>query len=109
LVSLRFFAEPAAEAALREAATDPATPAALRRPALKAYASGFAASALPVLQAALRHDDPHTRDAALRMLLARGPGDAAATQLAASHCQTEPDAAVQLTCSAKGLPTGGNR
>jgi hypothetical protein len=102
LVSLQFFPEPAAETALRDAALSPQTPAAIRRPALKALAAGFPASARGPLQQLLGHSDPHTRDGALRMLLKLGrQGDAAAALAATAHCKTETDAGVRLTCGAK--------
>jgi HEAT repeat protein len=102
LVSLQFFPEPAAESALRDAALSPQTPAAIRRPALKALAAGFPASARGPLQQLLGHTDPHTRDGALRMLRKLGQqGDAAAALAATDHCKTETDAGVRLTCGAK--------
>ena len=68
LSSLRFFPDARSRTTLEQALTGADTTDAARRSAVKAYAAGFGAQAVPVLGRVLEHPELHTRNAAARAL-----------------------------------------
>jgi HEAT repeat protein len=68
LSSLRFFPDARSRATLEQALTAADTADAARRAAVKAYATGFGAEAVPVLGRLLEHKELHTRNAAAKAL-----------------------------------------
>jgi hypothetical protein len=68
LTSLRFFPDARSRATLEQALTGADTADAARRAAVKAYATGFGADAVPILGRVLEHQELHTRNAAAKAL-----------------------------------------
>lgn len=90
LTSLRFYPGPAARARMEEVLQDPAAPAAMRRPAVGAYAEGWRADAVPLLAKLAEHEDPHTRKAAVRALGEVGTPEARKVVEARAAAEPEP-------------------
>ncbi|MBI5609716.1 MAG: HEAT repeat domain-containing protein, partial [Deltaproteobacteria bacterium] len=99
LVSLRFFPSEQVLGWFETVLRDPATVAAVRRPAAKAYGFAFGERAVSLLGELLGHEDLHTRDSAARALGAIA--SPAARQKLSERDKVESEPSVKATLAAE--------